>query len=181
MMTATIARYAMTRHGAAARVVIRPDVTRPDAARHDAARHDAAGRVATRHDAAGRDVTRRDAAVPDAARCDAAAPDVAAPDATGRRPAGLRLTRRGRVVFLILALLVVCPIVVLSGTAIAGAPGHATEVTVHTVAPGETLWGYASQIAGPGEDVRDVVADLIRLNELTSASLRVGQTIVIPQ
>jgi hypothetical protein len=42
-------------------------------------------------------------------------------------------------------------------------------------------WQYASQIAGPGDDVRDIVAELIELNELDGASLRVGQTIVIPK
>ncbi|QAY70613.1 LysM peptidoglycan-binding domain-containing protein [Xylanimonas protaetiae] len=94
---------------------------------------------------------------------------------------GLRLTRRGRVVLVVLSLLVALPLAGLGGRAVAGEPGAALEVTVHTVAPGETLWGFARQIAAPGQDVRDVVEELRDLNELASGALRVGQTILIPR
>jgi hypothetical protein len=95
--------------------------------------------------------------------------------------AGLRLTRRGRVAVAVLSLFVAVPFFVVGGRADAGAPPAPLDVTVHTVAPGETLWGFAGALARPGEDVRDVVAQLTKLNGLDSGSLRVGQTIVIPK
>jgi LysM repeat protein len=93
---------------------------------------------------------------------------------------GLRLTRRGRVVVVLLALTVCIPLGGLGGRAVASDPGRPIEVTVHTVAPGETLWGYAREIAAPGEDVRDVVAHLRDINELTSGTLAVGQVLLVP-
>ncbi len=93
---------------------------------------------------------------------------------------GLRLTRRGRAVAVVLALAVSIPLMGLGGRAVANEPGRPTEVTVHTVAPGETLWGYASEIARPGEDVRDVVARLRELNELSSGALLAGQVLLVP-
>jgi hypothetical protein len=93
---------------------------------------------------------------------------------------GLRLTARGRVVTAFLATLVCAPLVSLGAQAMASSPGEPVEVRVHTVAPGETLWGFAQEIAGPREDVRDVVAQLRDLNELGSAALQIGQTILVP-
>lgn len=50
-------------------------------------------------------------------------------------------------------------------------------IEVYVVQPGDTLWGMASQIARPGEDVRPIVDEL---KELTGGSrLDVGQRIVI--
>lgn len=108
----------------------------------------------------------------------------AAQRAAGRGPLGLdglRLTRRGRAVVVALALLVSMPLVGAGGRAVAEGPGAPLEVTVHTVAPGETLWEFATQIAQPGQDVRDVVEHLRELNELTSGALWVGQTILLPR
>ncbi|WP_159793299.1 LysM peptidoglycan-binding domain-containing protein [Puerhibacterium puerhi] len=93
---------------------------------------------------------------------------------------GLRLTARGRVVVALLAALACAPLVGFGAQAFASSPGVPVEVRVHTVAPGETLWGFAQEIAGPREDVRDVVAHLRELNELGSAALQVGQTILVP-
>jgi len=53
-------------------------------------------------------------------------------------------------------------------------------VVTHTVAEGETLWAIASGLAAPGEDVRDVVAELVDLNGLAGAQLRAGQQILLP-
>lgn len=94
---------------------------------------------------------------------------------------GLRLTRRGRVVLTALALLVSIPLVGLGGRAVAGEPGTPLEVTVHTVTPGDTLWGFARRIVEPGQDIREVVDRLRDLNELATGELRVGQTILVPK
>ncbi|GAB2454687.1 LysM peptidoglycan-binding domain-containing protein [Xylanimonas ulmi] len=94
---------------------------------------------------------------------------------------GLRLTRRGRVVVFALALMVSLPLAGVGGRAMASDPGRPVEVTVHTVAPGETLWQLARHVAEPGQDVRDVVADLRDLNELESVALTVGQSVLLPR
>ncbi|MCG2803318.1 MAG: LysM peptidoglycan-binding domain-containing protein [Cellulomonas sp.] len=94
----------------------------------------------------------------------------------------LRLTRRGRVVLLALcALVLALASVLVSGrTASADAPASAPTVERHVVASGETLWEIASSIARPGQDVRDVILEVVRLNELPDSGLAAGQTIVLP-
>ncbi len=94
--------------------------------------------------------------------------------------AQLRLTGRGRVVVVTLALLGGLAGVLGAQAATAGSPAPAVPVVTHTVAAGETLWAIASGVAAPGEDVRDVVADLMELNGLTDAGLRAGQQVLLP-
>jgi hypothetical protein len=95
--------------------------------------------------------------------------------------AGLRLTRRGRVVLVLLAMLLVAPMATWGATAVASSPGEPTEVRVHAVQPGETLWGFARQVAEPGEDVRHAVGRLQELNEMSSGALRVGELLLLPK
>lgn len=95
--------------------------------------------------------------------------------------AGLRLTRRGRVVLVLLAMLLVAPMATWGATAVASAPGQPTEVRVHAVQPGETLWGFAEEVARPGEDVRHAVARLQDLNQMSSGALRVGELLLLPE
>ena len=92
----------------------------------------------------------------------------------------LRLTTRGRAVLWALAAVVIAAITLLGTQAAADGPTGAQEVVRHVVAPGETLWQIAESIAAPTQDVRDVVFDLVRLNELPDAGLRAGQVIVLP-
>ncbi len=106
-------------------------------------------------------------------------------DGGARRPVAaggegrLHLTRRGRVVVALLGLAVVLGGLV-GGRAVAEAPERATEVTTHAVQSGETLWAIAASVAGPGEDVRDVVLGLQELNGLADASLQAGQVLLLP-
>ena len=91
----------------------------------------------------------------------------------------LRLTRRGR----ILALAVVTFLVFLAFSvgrvsSNAATPPHVAPVKTVMVAPGDTLWGIAQEIA-PNRDPRAVIDELSRANHLTGA-LQVGQTLVIP-
>lgn len=101
---------------------------------------------------------------------------------TGTR---LRLTLRGRRVLAFVAALpavIVLSIAVLGGGAAlasrdAGAgPGAFTTVTV---APGDSLWSIAEEVA-PERDPRDVVDAIVRLNALDGAGVRAGQTLSIP-
>ncbi|GAA1623998.1 LysM peptidoglycan-binding domain-containing protein [Georgenia ruanii] len=97
-------------------------------------------------------------------------------------PAPLRLTALGRGVVAALALVAAAAVAVglgsVAGAAVAGPP--AQDVATVTVAAGDTLWAVASEVAGPGEDVRDVVATIAALNDLGDHQLRAGQQLLVP-
>lgn len=112
--------------------------------------------------------------------------DGQAPSAEARtvvRPVGeLRLTRRGR-----LAVFLACVAVVLGAAFFLGASSVATEepapasaTEVVTVATGETLWDLAAERTEPGEDVRETMLRIERLNALQSAALDAGQRLLVP-
>ena len=92
----------------------------------------------------------------------------------------LRLTRRGRVVILVmlLALGAVLSLVVASSGA-ASSAAEQVPVQYVTVAPGDTLWSIAGEVA-PGTDRRDTVAEIVELNALDGSSVRAGQRIAVP-
>lgn len=51
---------------------------------------------------------------------------------------------------------------------------------VHYVEEGETLWDIAAGISGDDQDIRKVIYDLAKLNDIApDADLKVGQKIVI--
>ncbi|MGC5616134.1 LysM peptidoglycan-binding domain-containing protein [Georgenia sp. Z1491] len=129
----------------------------------------------------------RPAALPVAPSRPLARPSVAAPavrgDSPAARPAPLRLTARGvmalRALVLGAALLVVVGLG--AGVGALASPGvEASDATV-VVAPGESLWSVASGVAGPGEDVRDVVAQIAELNGLSGQSVSVGEVLRLPR
>ena len=95
------------------------------------------------------------------------------------RPAasGLRMTRRGRLVVLAFALLVV----LLPGAwrAMATAQVEGPTTVAVTVQPGDTLWGIAAEI-DPGADPRALIAEIREMNALTQSGLVPGQVLVVP-
>jgi hypothetical protein len=93
---------------------------------------------------------------------------------------GLTLTRRGRAVLALLALVISAAVVLVGGRAIADAPTTSQAVVEHQVVAGETLWGIAEQTVVPGASVREAVTELVRLNGLPSAEIMAGQTILVP-
>lgn len=117
------------------------------------------------------------------------------PSSTGKVSAGtvkprqapLRLTRRGRFVFIGVPLILLAALV-LSFSGFFNAPAKAAEsaaelsptptVTV-TVQPGESLWAIAEAVA-PERDPRDVVADIVQLNNLEAGRVVPGQALFIP-
>lgn len=102
--------------------------------------------------------------------------------APGARPAGkVRLTRRGRLVVLALALLVVLGVGVwlASGSVATGERGTPEPTRVITVSSGQTLWDIAAGLAGDG-DVRGMVDHIEHLNALESGMLVAGQRLVVP-
>ena len=102
--------------------------------------------------------------------------------AVGPRPAvmarsSLRITRRGRLVILAVALLVV----LLPGAwrAMATAQVEGPAAVAVTVQPGDTLWGIASQV-DPGADPRALIAEIRVLNGLSQSGLEPGQVLLVP-
>jgi LysM repeat protein len=70
-------------------------------------------------------------------------------------------------------------------TLFTGAVGHAgtraeqVPVSYVTVAPGETLWAIANEVA-PDDDPRDTVQRILDLNALESSGVQAGQRIAVP-
>jgi LysM repeat protein len=56
-------------------------------------------------------------------------------------------------------------------------PAAFHRVTVQT---GQSLWQLAEALA-PAADPRDVVSDIVHLNQLTGADVRAGQQLAVPQ
>ncbi|HEX9342697.1 MAG TPA: LysM peptidoglycan-binding domain-containing protein [Actinomycetota bacterium] len=87
-----------------------------------------------------------------------------------------------RIRLLITVLLAVMLLLLVPGLARARGNGSAhppaASGTPYTVAPGDTLWSIANQIA-PGRDPRPVIDRLQAANHLYG-SLQAGQTLTIP-
>jgi hypothetical protein len=110
----------------------------------------------------------------------------AAATAGGQAPgARLRLTRRGRLVFIgvplmltAAAALTVLGFFTAPAMASSGGPDVTRTLQV-SVSPGESLWGLAEEFA-PERDPRDVVADIIELNNLDDERVPAGVQLFIP-
>ena len=97
-------------------------------------------------------------------------------------PAGqVRLTRRGRVVVLALALLVVLGLglMLAAGSVATDKPGTPEPTRVVMVGTGDTLWDIAADLADDG-DVRGMVDHIERLNALDSGMVVAGQRLRVP-
>ncbi|MBD7995886.1 LysM peptidoglycan-binding domain-containing protein [Arthrobacter sp. Sa2CUA1] len=114
-----------------------------------------------------------------------AQPSRAAASSQVSSAAPLRLTRRGRL------LLVGAPIM-LGGAALltfvgfftapalaAGSAGEQTRTQQISVSTGDSLWGLAAEYA-PDRDPREVIADIMELNNLSDAVVPAGAQLYIP-
>ncbi len=92
-----------------------------------------------------------------------------------------RLTRRGRLVVLMVGLLLALAVgVVFAGGSVA--TGENEETRVHVVEPGDTLWDISAELAaetGQG-DTRDMMRHVQELNDLDGVTLDAGQRLVVP-
>jgi LysM repeat protein len=97
----------------------------------------------------------------------------------------LRLTRRGRrlarTVVVLLAVLTALLLSVASRqTPVQAGTGPATSATTTVVVqPGETLWTVARGLSADA-DIRETVARIQELNGLSGASVRPGQSLIVP-
>ncbi|MBU1227409.1 MAG: LysM peptidoglycan-binding domain-containing protein [Actinobacteria bacterium] len=94
----------------------------------------------------------------------------------------MKLTTPARVVVLLTAI-VVLTVLLLVNTV--GASGVATtdgpvEYGTHLVVAGDTLWDIAADSTTPGEDVRRVVFEIQRLNDLEGSVILPGQVLRVP-
>ena len=99
-----------------------------------------------------------------------------------RPRAAVRLTRRGRVVVVVAALLVAFAIgvfVTAAGSVATQRPGSPEPTRIVQVGTGDTLWDIAAGLADDG-DVRAVMEEIKHLNALDSGVLQAGQRLVVP-
>ena len=104
--------------------------------------------------------------------------------AASRRSAGsrsVRLTRRGRLVVVLVLVGLFLALLAVFGphSAATGQMGTPVQTRTVEVGPGDTLWGIASRTAEPGQ-VRDMVHQIEELNALSGPEVAVGQEIAVP-
>jgi hypothetical protein len=105
-------------------------------------------------------------------------------------PAGLRLTRRGRVVLAALTMLAAAAAVTLiwmaaAGSAAASSSGTPAKspyagMTQVVVRPGQTIWSVAVA-ADPSANAWTVVQQIMDVNSLTGTNIQAGQLLWVPQ
>jgi LysM repeat protein len=99
---------------------------------------------------------------------------------SARNAAVLRLTRRGRLVLLLLLMGLAFVAFSTTRTATQAGTGPASPATRYvTVHPGETLWQLARAVA-PADDPRDTVDRIRDLNGLDTTVVQAGQRLVVP-
>ena len=109
--------------------------------------------------------------------------EVRSRSASPERPR-IRLTRRGRMVFgLMLAALItglVASAAIFGATqAVATSEESSAEFGYVIVQPGGSLWSVAT-VLDPSADPRDVVAEIVRLNQLGGSGVQAGQPLAVP-
>lgn len=111
-------------------------------------------------------------------------PRLAAAGPRGTRPAagGVRLTRRGRLVVLLAALVLLASAALFLGaTSVAtDQPGTPPPHEAVTVDSGQTLWGIAAEVTPADADVRETVTEIKQLNALDTVVLDAGQELMVP-
>jgi hypothetical protein len=99
----------------------------------------------------------------------------------GRGEAGrMRLTRRGRTLARVLAIVLVVAVFLLvaPGLARGDGPDRPAPRVTYVVEPGDTLWSIARRVA-PERDPRPVVDALIEANDVRGG-LQAGQELSVP-
>lgn len=111
----------------------------------------------------------------------ATAATIPAPQLVQGQRRQVRLTRRGRVVVVLAALVLALVVgIALSGVSSASEEAGAAPATeVVVINEGDTLWGIAAEVAEDGQ-VRSMVTEIRELNDLDSSVVTLGQKIHVP-
>jgi len=93
-----------------------------------------------------------------------------------------KLTTPARVVVLLTAIVVLMILLLANavGASGTGAADGPVEYGTHTVVAGDTLWDIAVEHTTSGEDVRRVVYEIQRLNDLETSVILPGQVLRVP-
>lgn len=92
-----------------------------------------------------------------------------------------RLTRRGRVVAVVVLVGLLLAVLTVFGqhSAATGEAGTPVQTRTVEVGAGDTVWVIASEVAEPGQ-VREMVHQIEELNAMTGPGVAVGQQIAVP-
>ena len=82
-----------------------------------------------------------------------------------------------RVLVLLVSVVVASLLLLASAVQASDGPDATAEVRVGA---GDTLWAIAAEVAEPGKDVRKVIHDIKRLNDLDGSVIHPGQVLVVP-
>lgn len=96
----------------------------------------------------------------------------------------LRLTRRGRAVITLLVAALIFAAIAIAATfgatrAVASNDATAADFGYVVVQPGDSLWSVATEL-DPSSDPRDVIAEIIRLNQLDGSGVQAGEALAVP-
>ncbi|MEW6723595.1 MAG: LysM peptidoglycan-binding domain-containing protein [Bacillota bacterium] len=91
--------------------------------------------------------------------------------------ARLRITKPHRFV----AFWVCVALITLTGYGVVAARQSAVAYVEIVVEPGDTLWAIAQRYTSPGQDLRELVWELRRINQLPDALLHPGQVLRVPR
>jgi LysM repeat protein len=124
---------------------------------------------------------------PAASRAAASRP-AATSGAAAAIPGRLRLTRRGRFVLIAVPLMLLSVMLLLLlgvftspvKASTSGAAAIGTQAVKTTVLSGQTLWSIAAA-SDPSRDPRDVISDIVELNNLATSVVQPGQQLFVPQ
>lgn len=85
---------------------------------------------------------------------------------------------KARLFLFLLAVIMVLSIAAAAYVTASDIPGNYTKVCVQS---DDTLWSIAKRYAGNGQDIRDVVAEIIAVNALSdSAYIHPGDVLLVP-
>jgi len=90
-----------------------------------------------------------------------------------------KLTTPARVVVLLTAIVLLL-VLLLANAVGASVPDGAAAYETHEVVAGDTLWDIAGEHTAAGEDVRRVVFEIQRVNDLDGSVIFPGQVLRVP-